>query len=140
MDFSPSVYEHCSRLLGRRPWEVSRDAELLFAGQAEAYRLYRHRPVVVGVDIYNLEAEAYGAVVGQPDGDGIPAVTGHCCESLEAMAGLPAFDPSLAGRIPLVLEVGRRLRQRFPEADVRIPVAGPFSIAANVLGFETLLC
>jgi uroporphyrinogen decarboxylase len=140
VDFSPSVYEHCARLLGRRPWEVSRDAELLFAGQAEAYRLYRHRPVVVGVDIYNLEAEAYGAVVGQPDGDGIPAVTGHCCESLEAMAGLPAFDPSLAGRIPLVLEVGRRLRQRFPEADVRIPVAGPFSIAANVLGFETLLC
>lgn len=140
VDFSPSVYEHCARLIGRRPWEVSRDPELLFAGQAAAYRLYRQGPVVVGVDIYNLEAEAYGAVVGEPAGDGIPAVSGHCCAAIGEMAELPAFDPLVAGRVPLVLGVGQRLRQCFPEADIRIPVAGPFSVAANVLGLETLLC
>lgn len=140
MDFSPSVYEHCARLIGRQPWEVSRDPQLLFAGQAEAFRRYRHRPVVVGVDIYNLEAEAYGAVVGRPEGCGIPAVTGPCCAALDEVSRLPAFDPSTAGRIPLVLAVGQRLQRHFPDADVRIPVAGPFSVAANVLGLDALLC
>ena len=51
LDFAPSVYEHAARLIGRRPWEVSRDADLMFEGHAEAYRLYEHRPVVVGIDI-----------------------------------------------------------------------------------------
>ncbi len=56
MDFSPSVYEHAAFLIGRTPWEVSRDADLLFEAHAEAFRRYGHAPVVVGIDIYNLEA------------------------------------------------------------------------------------
>ena len=140
MDFSPSVYEHCARLIARTPWEVSRDPELLFAGQAEAFRRYRHRPVVVGVDIYNLEAEAYGAVVDRPDGNGIPAITRPACDDLGALARLAPFDPERDGRLPMVLGVAQRLRDAFPEADVRVPVAGPFSIAASLLGFDNLLC
>jgi len=140
MDFAPSIYEHCARFIGRRPWEVSRDAELLFAAQAEAFRRYGHRPVVVGVDIYNLEAEAYGATVAEAEGNGIPAVTCPWCASVEEVAGLAPFDPAVAGRIPMVIAVGRRLRAEFPEADVRIPVAGPFSVASNLLGLDRLLC
>ena len=75
MDFCPSVYEHAARVIGRTPWELSRDGGLLAAGHIEAFRLYSHRPVVVGIDIYNLEAEAYGAIVRQASGNGIPAVT-----------------------------------------------------------------
>jgi hypothetical protein len=70
MDFSPSVYEHAAFLIGRTPWEVSRDADLLFQAHAEAFRCYRHAPVVVGIDIYNLEAEAYGGVIERPRGTG----------------------------------------------------------------------
>jgi len=139
IDFAPSVYEHCALLIGKSPWEVSRDADLLFEGQAEAYRRYGHKPVVVGVDIYNLEAEAYGAEVDKPDGNGIPAITRHICENLEDVLALPPFDPAVAGRIPLVIEAGQRLKTAFPEADVRIPVSGPFSIATNLVGFENLL-
>ena len=40
----------------------------------------------------------------------------------------------------MAIGVGTRLKRAFPEADVRIPVAGPFSIAANLLGFDELLC
>lgn len=140
MDFSPAVYEHCARLIDRTPWDVSRDAELLYAGQAEAFRRYRHRPVVVGVDIYNLEAEAYGAVVDRPDGTGVPAIGRHPCAGIGALAALPRFDPERDGRLPLVLGVAQRLHAAFPEADVRVPVAGPFSIAANLVGFDALLC
>ncbi|MBE3099450.1 MAG: hypothetical protein IMZ44_20220 [Planctomycetes bacterium] len=138
MQFSPSVYEHAALLIHRTPWDVSRDAELLFQGHAAAYRLYEHRPIVVGIDIYNLEAEAYGAVVPQPAGAGIPAIARPALSGLDALAALEPFDPH-AGRPGMVIEVGRRLKREFPQADVRIPVSGPFSIAANLIGFETLL-
>lgn len=139
MDFAPSVYEHCAALIGRSPWDVSRDADLLLAGQAEAFRRYGHAPVVVGVDIYNLEAEAYGATVAAPTGNGIPAIAEPICDGIADLAALAPLDVS-AGRIPMVIGVGRRLKQALPEADVRIPVSGPFSIAANLMGFEALLC
>ncbi len=138
IQFSPSVYEHAARLIDRTPWEVSRDPELLFQGHAEAYRRYEHRPIVVGIDIYNLEAEAYGAQINPPEGHAIPAIGGHPLRSLEELSALKPFDPR-TGRPSMVIEVGRRLKQEFPSADVRIPVSGPFSIAANLVGFETLL-
>ena len=140
MDFSPSVYEHAAFLLGRTPWEVSRNADLLFEAHAEAYRRYGHRPVVVGIDIYNLEAEAYGGVVEEPTGVGIPAVARPVVQSADGLIELPSLKPSTAGRIPMVIEVATRLAAEFPEADIRVPVSGPFSIASNLVGFEALLC
>ena len=61
--FTPVVYEHAARFVGRTPWEVSRDAELLFEGHRRAYLEYHQQVIAVGIDIYNLEAEAYGARV-----------------------------------------------------------------------------
>ena len=140
MDFAPSVYEHCALLIGRTPWEVSRDPDLLFEAQAEGFRRYRHGPVVVGVDIYNLEAEAYGAEVVEPAGCGIPAVTRPICRGPADVSALTPLDPAAAGRVPMVIEVAARLRAALPAADVRVPVSGPFSIAAGLMGFEALLC
>jgi uroporphyrinogen-III decarboxylase len=139
VDFAPSVYEHAAQLIGRTPWAVSRDADLMFEAHAAAYRLYGHEPVVVGIDIYNLEAEAYGGVVAKPFGNGSPAVTEPICTASAELADLSALEPG-AGRIPIVLAVGQRLAEEFPEADVRIPVSGPFSIAASLLGVSGLLC
>ena len=61
--FTPVICEHAACFVGKTPWEVSRDPELLFAAHSEAYRVYRHTPIMPGIDIYNLEAEAYGGVV-----------------------------------------------------------------------------
>ena len=140
MDFVPAVYEHAARFVGERPWTVSRDGELLARAHAEAWRCYRHAPVVVGIDIYNLEAEAYGAEIAEPEGDGLPAVVRHPCGSLEDLAALAPFDPTSARRIPMVIDAARRVREACPGADVRVPVSGPFSIAVSLMGFEPLLC
>lgn len=137
---TPSVYEHAAQLIDRTPWEVSRDASLMAEGHIRAYRLYEHRPVVVGIDIYNLEAEAYGARVAAPAGTGIPAISVPLCSDVKEILALEPFDPRRAGRMPLVLEAARQVAQTCPDADVRVPVAGPFSIAANLVGFENLLC
>jgi len=140
MEFSPSVYEHAARVIGKSPWEVSRSAELLAQGNIEAFRLYRHRPVVVGIDIYNLEAEAYGATVERPGGNGIPAISKHPYSTLKDLMNLEPLNPRTDGRIPMVIEAAKRVAGEYPEADVRIPLGGPFSIAANLMGFESLLC
>jgi uroporphyrinogen decarboxylase len=137
--FSVSVYEHAAALIGRTPWDVSRDEDLLWQAHREAYLLYRHFPLVVGIDIYNLEAEAYGCQVERPEGNGIPAITRPLFRSLEDAlnAGQPRIER--AGRIAMVIRTARRLAEEFPEADVRIPVSGPFSIATSLLGAEELL-
>lgn len=137
--FSPSVYEHAAFLLKRTPWEVSRSAELMRQAHALAYRTYQHTPIIVGIDLYNLEAEAYGCVVDQPGGTGIPAITRPRLSSLDEARTLQPFDPATAGRIGMVIEVGRKLKEEFPEARVCVPVSGPFSIAVSLRGLTGLL-
>ncbi|MGM0493196.1 MAG: uroporphyrinogen decarboxylase family protein [Armatimonadota bacterium] len=135
---SLSVYEHAAALIDVTPWGASRDEELCFEAHREAWLLYEHFPVVVGIDIYNLEAEAYGCEVRRPAGTGIPAVTEPIVSSCAEAGALPLLDPS-TGRIPMMIEVGQRLAGEFPEADVRIPVSGPFSVAQSIVGLSGVI-
>ncbi len=137
--FHPSIYEHAARVIDRSPWDVSRDGDLLAAAHIRAWQLYQHRPIVIGIDIYNLEAEAYGAPVEQPSSNGIPAIVRHPFTCAAELAELPPFDPYSAGRIPMVLAAARRVAAQCPGADVRIPLAGPFSVATNLMGFDNIL-
>ena len=136
--FNPSVYEHAARFTGRSPWEVSRDPDLMFEGHRDAYLAYRHTPIVVGIDIYNLEAEAYGARVEVPGAEGIPAIHEPLFSNLDDAMEIPPFNPQRDGRLAMAIEVGQRLKCDLPSADVRIPVAGPFSIAFNLRGISQL--
>jgi uroporphyrinogen decarboxylase len=139
MEISPSVYEHAARFVGQTPWEVSRDGELLYQAHAAAYETYRHTPIMPGIDIYNLEPEAYGAVVEQPEGCNIPAIVTHPLDSVARLLDLSPLKPAVDGRIAMQIEAARRLKQRFPESNVRVPISGPFSIASNLVGFDQLL-
>ena len=140
MEVSPSVYEHAAKFLGRSPWEVSRDGELIYQAHAAAYEYYRHTPIMPGIDIYNLEAEAYGGVVRDPGGTGIPAISTPICTRAADLLDLPPLNPRTDGRIAMVIAVAARLARDFPETQVRVPVSGPFSIASNLVGFDNLLC
>lgn len=136
--FTPVIYEHAARFVGRTPWEVSRDPELMFAAHRAAYLEYRHQVIAVAIDIYNLEAEAYGAKVAASTPDAIPAIHQPLLASLEEGIALRPFDPERDGRIAMMLAVAQRLKREFPEADVRLPVGGPFSIAFNLRGINNL--
>ena len=140
MKFEPAVYEHAAKLIGRTPWEVSRDKDLIVAGHIKAYETYHHTPIVVGIDIYNLEAEAYGGVVAEPSGEGIPALHDHLCGAAEGILSLPDFDPETSGRLSMIIEAAKEIQSALQDAVVKVPVSGPFSLASNILGLETLLC
>ena len=137
--FSPSVYEHAAFLLQMTPWEVSKNAELLYRAHRIAHKMYHHSPIVVGIDIYNIEAEAYGGVVTQPSGKGIPAITRRIFDAIEETQNLKPFNPKVDGRIPLIIEAGRKLAEEFPDVKVSVPVSGPFSIAVSLRGLNGLL-
>ena len=137
--FSPSVYEHAAFLIGMTPWDVSHDAELLWRAHRTAYEMYHHSPIVVGIDIYNVEAEAYGCIVDRPSGNGIPAVTRGILDSVAEARALKPFDPEVDGRIGMIIGVGKRLAEEFTDADVRVPVSGPFSIAVSLRTLGGLL-
>ncbi len=136
--FTPVIYEHAARFVGRSPWEVSRDPELMFAAHRAAYLEYRQQVIAVAIDIYNLEAEAYGAKVAASTADAIPGICEPLLSSIEEGIQLPPFDPERDGRIAMMLSVARRLKREFPDADVRLPVGGPFSIAFNLRGINDL--
>lgn len=136
--FSPAVYEHAARFVDRSPWEVSRDPELLFEAHRRTWLEYRHTPIAVGIDIYNLEAEAYGGKVNDLGANAIPAIHEPLITDLASALNLKPYDPARDGRIAMAIETGKRLKKALPEADVRIPVAGPFSIAFNLRGINGL--
>jgi uroporphyrinogen decarboxylase len=139
MEISPSIYEHAAQLIGVTPWEASRDGELIFQAHAAAYRTYHHAPIMPGIDIYNLEVEAYGAKIEKPVGTAIPAVRNHPFHSIDEIFKLPPLNAEKDGRIPIQIQAAKRLMETFPEAIIRVPISGPFSIACNLLGFDRVM-
>ncbi len=135
----PVVYEHAARFLNMSPWEVSRDAGLLADAHIAAYRMYHHSPVTVGIDIYNLEPEAYGSRVDKPDFIEVPAIKNALLSDIDDIRELPCLDIKTSGRWPLVIKAAKQIRKELPEADIRLPLSGAYSIAGNLTGFETLL-
>lgn len=139
MNFQPAIYEHAARLIKKSPWLVSRDLHLLVKAHSTAYKLYKHIPISVGIDIYNLEAEACGAFVSRPSGNAIPAIGRYPAKTCQDILNIPPLNPQKDGRIPMIVKAGEMLQKEFPQAQIKIPVSGPFSLAANLTGLDKLL-
>ena len=133
------VLEHAAAFIGRTPWDVSRDADLLAAAQIAAYRVYGQQPITCGIDVYNVEAEAWGAQVETHDPLGAPVLGNPLFSDLGPILDLPTLDLERDGRLPMLLAAARKIAAELPDAPLRIPLAGPFSIAVALMGFETLL-
>ena len=137
----PSVYEHGARLLEKSPGEVSRDAQLMSEAALTAYRIYQHDLVTVGIDIYNIEAEAFGCPLSDGAGKSIPGVTAHPLGSgnLEPEK-LAIPEPGSDNRLGLIADaVDRVIGQIGGEVWVYACMGGPFSQAVELRGFEALI-
>lgn len=138
--FCPAVYEHKAALIGARPSEMCRDADLFERAIGREVEVYDPDLLVVGCDVYNVEAEALGCEVAYPDSTGVPAVKTRRVRPGDDLSALAVPDPAAAGRMPLHLEVGRRVQARFGrERLVRGALTAPFSMAAELVGPAELL-
>jgi uroporphyrinogen decarboxylase len=138
--FVPVIREHAAGLIGRTPSDVARSADRMVEAQLAAWERYRPDMLSLGVDTYNLEAEALGAAVAFPDDAGTPVLRGPLLADKARLSRLAPPDPARDGRLPLILAAGTRLRQAVGDTvSVNATVAGPFTLAAQLRGFEALI-
>lgn len=137
--FLPAVYEHKAWFIGRTPSEAAQDADLLTQAALAEHAALEPDALTIGLDVYNIEAEACGIEVVYPKDTGVPAVkqTAPRIQSAQDVADLHVPDPAKDGRMPLFVETVRRVRAELgPELWLRGAVSGPFSLAAQLLGHE----
>ncbi len=141
--FIPSVYEHGATLLGKGPSEVSRDAGLMAEAALAGYRTYRHDLVTVGIDIYNIEAEAFGCRLKYHGASaGIPGITTHPLAGPEPpdAEALPIPRPGPENRLGLITEASERVVEAIAdEVWVYGCMGGPFSQAVELRGYDDFI-
>ena len=139
--FCPAVYEHKARLIESTPGQLAQSAELLTKALFAEYEVYRPDMLTVGVDVYNIEAEALGCrVLFSNAPDAVPAIGDRLLSGVSDMDKLKPVDPEQDGRMPLMLEAATRVHEKVGnEVYVRGSVSAPYSIAAELLGIEPLI-
>lgn len=142
--FIPGIYEHKAWFVGRSPSTVCRDADLLTRALRAEYEEVMPDALTVGVDVYNIEAEAAGcSVVFYPEGDNsVPALSheGRPFQDGDRVSALKIPDPAKDGRMPLMIEVaGRIVKELGNEVPVRGALTGPCSLAAGLMGAEDFM-
>jgi len=139
--FVPAVYEQKAFLVGETPSRIARDPALLARAVEAEYELYRADALVVGVDVYNIEAEALGAAVAFPGDAGVPSIDSgsRALRFGDDPGRLKVPDPHSGGRMPVNLEAARRLARLNETVSVRGAVSGPFSLALALTGVEEFL-
>ena len=141
--FLPAIYEHKAWFVGETPSRVCRDVGLFSTAVFAEYERVQPDALTVGIDVYNVEAEAVGCRVTYYGGDdtSIPAIAPEDAvfQGSEDVASLRMADPRRDGRMPLNLEVARNVMKVLGrEVPIRGAVSGPFSMAAHLVGPEHL--
>ncbi len=139
--FCPAIYEHKAKLIDKSVSEAAQDADLLAEAVFAEYEIYRPDILTVGIDIYNIEAQASGSIVEFPIlNSSVPTITDHILSDISEIDKLKVVDVTIAGRMPIITKAVSKVQQKLGnEVLVRGAVSGPFSMAANLVGVEQLL-
>lgn len=141
--FLPAIYEHKAWFIGRTPSAIARDAELLSRALLAEYEAIGPDALTIGVDVYNLEAEAVGCPVTFYEGDdaSIPGIKpGQHIVPVGADLGQARVpNPLRDGRMPVNLAAARNVRRELGDAVwLRGALSGPFSLATSLVGAEAV--
>lgn len=142
--FVPAIYEHKAWFVHSTPSVVCRDVKLFTQALLAEYESIHPDALTVGIDVYNVEAEAVGCKVryyGEGDSS-VPAIEPDSVlyRGDDDIGNLRMPDPSNDGRMPVNLEVAKNIVQALGnEIPVRGAVSGPFSMAASLVGPENFL-
>jgi uroporphyrinogen decarboxylase len=138
--FCPAIYEHKAALVGMSPARIARNSEDLESALAREVGLYEPDMLTVGVDVYNVEAEALGCAVSYPETNDVPSIVSRAVRIGDDVARFRVPDPASAGRMPIFLEAGRRVHARIGDKMiVRGALSAPFSLACELVGAEAML-
>ena len=133
--FAPAVYEHKAALVGTSPSILARDPRLLEKAVACEAEAYDADMLTVGVDVYNVEAEALGCPVRFFESNDVPSVESPILVAGGDLGRLRLPNPERAARMPVFLAAGEAIQARLgKEKVIRGALSGPFSIACELVG------
>ncbi len=141
--FLPAIYEHKAWFIGSTPSAISRDANLLARAMLAEFEAIGPDALVVGVDVYNLEAEAAGCTVSFYEGDdtSIPGIKpgDHIIHVGDDLSAARVPNPLKDGRMPVNLEAAKIVRRELgSDFWIRGAISGPFSLAISLVGAEAV--
>ena len=141
--FFPAIYEHKAWFIGSTPSAIARNGDLLARAVLAEYEAIGPDALSVGVDVYNLEAEAVGCKVTFYEGDdtSIPGISpgNHQFHVGDDFSKTPIPNPLKDGRMPVNLEAVRQVRRALGDKVwLRGSISGPFSLAISLVGAEAL--
>ncbi len=139
--FCPAIYEHKGFLIGKTPSEICRDPALLVQGLEAEFERYHPDFLTVGIDVYNVEAEALGCkIVYFDDSPDVPGVEEYPIKEPSDIDRLSIPDPKRDGRMPLYLEAAAEIHKRLGDRiKIRGALTGPFSLASELIGAENFI-
>ena len=141
--FVPSIYEHGAAVIGVTPSEASTDADLMARAAVDSFLVYGHDLITVGIDIYNIEAEAFGCPVRRFSDRSIPAIEDHPLGEMETLdvSKLRIPEERAAGnRLGLIIDASRKVMLEVGEDTVVYAcMGGPFSQAVELRGFDRFI-
>ena len=131
--------DHSARLAGISCRRFFTDARCFTRIQQLVTEYYGFDALSNFWDVYNIEAEALGQKVIFYR-DGIPDVDRKrpLINTRDDLNRLKPPDPTGSGRMPWVLEINQYFKDLTGDVD-RIYFSAPFSIAANIRGYENLI-
>lgn len=141
--FVPSVYEHGAAVIGVTPSQASMDTDLMARATVDSFLVYGHDLITVGIDIYNIEAEAFGCSVKRFIDSSIPAIDVHPLGEMDTLnvSELRVPEEGAAGnRLGLIIDASRKVMQEVgQETVVYACMGGPFSQAVELRGFDKFI-
>jgi len=132
----PFVGAHAGELLGLTATDYLKSADRMVEGVNKAIELYNPDGIPVAFDL-QIEAEALGCQLAWAD-DNPPAVVSH-----PLMEGLSIEEMNVPcpckGRIPMVMDATRRLRDQHPDLALYGLITGPFTLALHLMGTDIFM-
>lgn len=133
------IHEHAAKLAGLTVKDICTSPVAHVYSQLMALDRYGHDLPCAFADVYNIEAEALGCQLRYP-GETFPEIVERAVKKKSDLAKLKVPDGTRDGRMPWVLEVNDILGEKLGDVmGIYGAVSAPFSIAANLRGFEQLL-
>ncbi len=132
----PFVGVHAAKLLKIGSTEYLKSSSHIVEGVSKAIELYNPDGIPVIFDL-QIEAEALGCRLQWPD-DSPPSVISHPLQEGIGIDDLKIPSPT-DGRIQLVMDATRKLRDRYPDIALYGLITGPFTLALHLMGTDIFM-
>ena len=135
---APFMYDLAAVAVGMPIIEYCTHADSLARAQLALYESVGQDVISIGSDNYYI-AEGFGCRTARSE-DELPTLETPAVESLEDVYRLRVPDPLTQGRMPMMIEAIRRVRQAVGDrVAIRCPGTGPFALASYFVGTQQWL-